>query len=384
MNIANKPTFGFSRTKIYGALAVGILFIILGFFIEDRLPMFDEAWRGIRGLAPAGDHDGATSHNLTVGMIIVLLLKELGVAFLVAGIVGWTIDLQAEELNTRHAQELRTAIGNDAVLALFGLSHDKAFIQAIVDTNLKAEVVRRDLELKYIVRGLTDLEARTVLPEDPQTASARFIILEMHSSNTFHNVASFPNHLKIPLAVARRLGKGARAITKATYVKIGEERPLNDDEIFKGIKSTESDDYLSYCWERKLQPSEKIKVVASVNCLKERSDNEVWASFFPTMGDAKIEVHVIPGMNFGVRDVSNGDLIDGDGVPDPAQRSWTLRGPLLRHNSAVIWWRVQEDDAIGGVSSLPPSTAGDMAEQRLPPNEPKGFLRGLKAKLTAS
>lgn len=366
---------------------MGVALITAGFVVEDNLDQIYNAWTNLttdhsgtvaaippehhapavtstnaggqaRPEVGAADAVGtAPHHTLTLGSLVVLLLKELGVACLVAGVIGLVIERQAKEHDSRRARELQMAVAENAVFALFGLSHDPDFIQAVVDTNLKARVVRRKMEMTYSLRTLTEEEAKQVNPTAPRAALKRFLMLDMEQRYEFENVSSAPYEMQIPQAAATRKGTGARAVTRVTFLALN-DKPLTPDQIRKGIDTERSTDHnIHYSWKHLLGPhksdSSRVSIVSNISCLKELSDNEVWGSFFPTMGDVTLTLKVLPGMNFGVRPLSNGDLRIKTGEPRPEEKTYILAGPLLRHNSVVFWWRTHEDDGEEGTTPPP-------------------------------
>ena len=348
------------------AFGLGLALISAGFVLEYFFT-FEEQLEAAR-------HPGrvmiAKPFVLTWKMVVVLALKEFGIACMVAGIIGLAIDKQAEERDIERAMALRKDIASDAVFALFGLKHDRAFIKAVIETNLEADIVRSGLNLKYSLRNLNEEEAKTVLPKDPEKALQRFVILHMTSSYTFQNVSSGEAPVIVKNSIARRRGAGARAVTRATYICLnGEEVPRDTIEDY--LVSHEDDDQARYEWPRRLRAGEALHVIANVETLKERSDNEVWGSYYPTMAGLEIEFSPLPGMNFGVRENTNGTLIPIPGVPDKdGTKRWRLGSPLQRHHSLVFWWRIHEDDALDGTTP-----AAQYSEPQSPPQEaehPKG------------
>jgi hypothetical protein len=305
----------------------------------------------------------------------VLLLKELGVAFLVAGIIGWAIEKQARERDNQRALQLRQQVANDAIFAIYGLRHRQDFIKAVVETNLEAKIVRENMVLKYTLRTLTHEEAAEILPSRPEDALQRFVVLEMFSSYDFKNVAAATEELRIRYAIALRQGAGARRITRAHYVCIG-DKELAPGEIEAGKKSHSGADELQYEWRRSLERDKSQRVIISARCVKERSDNEVWGSFFPTMGDMSLTLSVLTGMRFGVRGLTNGEIGPEPSEPSDVSRSWRVSGPLLRHNSIVFWWRTPEDDAEEELFSEPVQFSDPGPAVALPV-ERRGLLRRL-------
>lgn len=307
------------------------------------------------------------SHTLEWWGLVILLVKELGVAAIVASIVGGVFDAQArreekfraqqweaeqaklsESFRDREAErsaELRRKVAEDATFALFGLTHDRAFVKAVIETNLLADVVRVDLIQDYKLRNLSQNEAMTIDATCPDEASSRFVMLDMEQRFKFRNVTSRPIDHRIRIGVPRRAGSGISNLTKATYVKLGSEEPLTEQSIADAIDlSCSNEDYLEYAWNREIAPGGEISVVANVACVKERSDNEVWGSFFPTMGGAQLSLEVLDGMHWGLRELTNGTKsIKADVIPKANKTTWIISGPLLRHNSAVFWWRTKAD-----------------------------------------
>ena len=352
--------------SVIAHVVVGGLLMITGSVLEAHQREMHVIWHNVstphssrewlsetgNGAPMATSDTRADGHSLTPTLLVVLLLKELGVACVVAAIVGMTLEKRAREHDMERHHRLQMSVAENAVFALFGLSHDREFVQAVVDTNLKAAVVRTNLTQTYKLRNLTTTEARLINPKAPEDALRRFLILDMEQHYIFKNVSTAPIHHEIPLAVARRRGAGASAVTGATYVSIG-QKPLSSAEIEAGIdKGSSEDHYLRYVWKRYIPAHGTLQVVANVACLKERSDNEVWGSFFPTMGEVSLTLEVLDGMNFGLRPISNADMKLKDEVPSTCRQSWVLSGPLLRHNSAVFWWRTYADDGLAEDSAV--------------------------------
>jgi len=368
-----------SNLHIKRAAMYGMLLVVAGFAVEAWFPGIVDFINSFRvGYVKPGENHGG-GHSLTLLNLAVLLLKELGVAFLVASIIGWAIEKQAKERDNQRAMQLREDVANDAVFALYGLRHRRDFIKAVVETNLEAKIVREDMKVAYSLRTLSREEADVVSPKKPADALERFVVLEMTSTYTFRNVAASGELAIIRYAIALRQGAGARQLTKAHYVCI-DDKQLNDKEIEAGISAPENSDDLTYQWQRPLDPNGTVRVIISARCVKERSDNEVWGSFFPTMGNMDLSLTVLPGMRFGVRELSSASLSSKLSVPSDVSRSWTLTGPLLRHNSIVFWWRTPEDDAEEDEISAPVefSTPDPAAElPSVPASERRGWFRSL-------
>jgi hypothetical protein len=351
------------NSHVKRAFWTGIAILLAGFIVEASAPTVIAFVNSFRTV-PVAPASGPADHGLGLLGVIVLLAKELGVAFIVAGIIAWSIEEQARERDNQRAMQLRQDVANDAVFALYGLRHKKDFIKAVVETNLEARIVRENLSLRYVVRTLSANEAAEIKPSDPDDALQRFVVLEMTSSYRFRNVSAASEELSIRYAIALRHGPGPRRITRASYVSL-DGKPLTDDQIASALTSGMHDDELRYAWPRRIPAGKTLDVLIVARCVKERSDNEVWGSFFPTMEGAQLSLSVLEGMRFGVRPVTSAELAVEQGEPSSTSRSWRMGGPLLRHNSLVFWWRTPEDDGEEAEVSIPveysPAPAGEMA-----------------------
>lgn len=323
---------------VWGPFGLGVLFVVLAHATEIYGPV----------IFPSLEvHDPYDSHRLTRHELLVLYLKELGIAFLVAGIIIGVVEQRVIKHDSERADRLRRQVAHDAIFSIYGLRHRTDFINAAVETNLQAPVVRENLKMHYEVRPPTKEEAELVLPGAADEALQRFVVMEMELSYAFKNVASKEIPLTIPYTVPLRQGSGARKLTRVTWARIG-GRNLSDDEIADASEARAEE--LVYHWERTLAPGELIEVNITAQCLKERSDAEVWGCLFPTMGDVNLRLKVPEGLHFGVRDHSNASLAEMPGPPNPTAKTWTMSGPLLTHNSIIFWWRIPEDDAMSETS----------------------------------
>ena len=395
---SKKSSKWIEQIRFSGIFVIGLALIAIGFAVDSVSSGIDD-WidhlnastvQVMATQAPPASQAPSTGamrsarergrkYHLPPAEMFSAFFKELGVAFVVAAIVGMLVEVKAKEHDAERSEQLRLDVAKDATFALFGLFHDPDFVRAVIRCNLMAEVVRTDMTQTYRLRNLTDEEAATVNPKSPVDAKKRFVMLDMEQHFTFKNVSSGTVIHRVGLGVARRSGVGASAVTKANFVRLGDKPALSAEEIEASVDVDQSNEtYLHYTWERELRPQDRLSVDANVQCLKERSDNEVWASFFPTMGEVKLNLVVMPDMAFGLRPVTNGESEEIDAVPFPGRlsKSWVLKGPLLRHNSAVFWWRTQEDDGItkGGDNAQTvdvSGTVGPKRTRRAPTSSPK-------------
>jgi len=285
---------------------------------------------------------------------VTLFFSELAVALLVAFAVAYYIERKAKErdrldriaeleederrrtADAAEEERRRTLLAANVVEGVFGIQHKPVYVKAVVETALHPRVVRGPASLDYRLRELTAEEIEQIgVGED-----CRFVALEMVSIYTFQNVSNQEEDIDVRYAVPVRHGAGARAFTRV------EEAELNGVVLSReDIDQVEDiqDGYKSYSWLKKIPPNGEFSVFFRAIALKERSDNEVWGSFFATMPGTETRFSVLPGMRFGIRALTS----------SPRKRTrkeellevWKCTGPILPNNSMVFWWRTALDDA---------------------------------------
>lgn len=338
---------------------LGIALIGFGFVVEENLNLF---WGWIAHLNGKGIAPVDYLHIMPLDLLFTVLIKEIGVAVVVAAIIVGSIERRAQEVEHASAEKLRQEVANDAVFAIFSVQHTREFVRAAVETNLGAQIVRENAHLDYSLRPLTKPEARTIWPNRIDEALQRFVICQMVSNYTLRNVSASGQTVRLRFDVDVRQGEGARSLSGARHICIDGEA-LSDEDIRKGQVPTGPDEDLRYEWERWVEPGEEVKILIAVCCLKEHSDNDVWESFFPTMGEMTFSLSVLPSMVFGVRPLSNSEIKHEPTVPSKTAKTWRMQGPLLRHDSLVFWWRTPEDEGRKDKSAPNSFSANDAPER---------------------
>jgi hypothetical protein len=337
-----------SGRQIAWVFLAGTGFILLGFSLEEFGPPLGDWIDSFRAVVHRQEqtpavHSSDAPHSLTFFKVVVLLLKEVGVAFMVAAIIGWAIEKHAREREGQLHDEMRRNLVDDAIFAIYGFRHHREFINAVVETNLHTAVVREGMEMIYTLRDLTDTEVELLQASDAQDTRHRFVILEMQYKYRLKNVGPRKESICIPYSLPVRQGLGAQKIAEVSYLCI-DDQPRPKTFIDGGISVKQDHDERSYKWEWSLDSNEHVSVDLHARCVKERSDNECWGCMFPTMGDVELELTVLEGLNFGVREISNADLLPVQRAPSSVSKSWIMRGSMLKHNSIVFWWRTPEDE----------------------------------------
>ena len=277
------------------------------------------------------------------------LAKELGFALLIAWGISNFIDRKARQRDEEAATETRGRIARDVIHAVFGLQHDAEYVRKVVEHALEPKVIRDRIDSEYTIEELTNSEV-TTLDVEP----GRFIKLTMVSTYTFRNVSSRDVDHVVKYGLAVRSGPKLREFARVVSGCIGGTDLTASELVHRPDDDGGGDDgkgYKTYEWMRKIPAKGCLDVVIEAVSVKERSDNEVWASYFATVKSSDFKARVrIPNMIFDVRALTAT-------TPTKLRKThsggdWKIEGPILPNESLVFWWRSREDDGLAPAGEI--------------------------------
>lgn len=264
--------------------------------------------------------------------------KEVGVALIIAWVISAWIEKQAREQDEAAAEERRRLIAENVVLGVYGLHHPVNYVKTVVSTNLHPPIVRKNF------RSSCRLEYPTTEQLDELSIpEGRFLILRMNCTYTFLNVSKSDQKFIIPFSLALRHGDKLRDFTRVCQAHLG-GHALNIGDINDAITHDDDEDFKSYAWTREIKAGSTFDIHIEAISIKELSDNEVWGSYFPTVEYTEMEVHVPPGMRYGLRSLGATRMQNTYLSAEAGTGAWRINGPTLPNDSLVFWWRSLEDD----------------------------------------
>lgn len=263
------------------------------------------------------------------------VLKELGYASLIALLISVVVEQSSrarqEETTARRQQEIAESVFR----GVFESDLPRELVDEVVDGVLRSKFVRTEHICTY---SLTD-GSETI---DGQTFE--FVKLEFTSAYSLQNVSreeiEVPIRLNFPLPGNRRL----RDLAKLTSFVI-DDRDLSPEEMQQGDDEVPNTDFLQcYQWNRTLSPGETIRVRANAILIKERSDNEIFTTLYPSISmRLNVNMHC-QNMEFGAESHHRAGIKKVSGRGTDGHHEWELDRPLLPNQGIVFWWRPESPD----------------------------------------
>lgn len=306
----------------------------------------------------------------------ILLVAELGVALLVAWVIGTVLDVrikrreerrkrrEATELSQRReaeqveAFEREQRLVQDVFRGVLGIRHSAAYVRKVVETTLEQKVIRRGVSIIYTLRRLDDKERSRV--KDPD----RFMILDQVVNFELHNLSAEDVTVPVKLSVPYRHGNNLKTESKVQAVVIA-GKPLPPDEI---VESGSFGDTLCYSWDRDIPALGKLSVLFKVRLIKEESDTEVWSSAYPCSEGVTLQVVAPADLHMGIRNITASKVRTETAPTDNGIGLWKIDGPVLPNDSVVFYWRTEQDEGGAQVADPPrlpdQDGSGDRASSR--------------------
>jgi len=258
------------------------------------------------------------------------VLKEFGYASLIALIIAVVI-----ERSSRTRQELTTAerqaeIADSVFRGVFEVELPSEIVEEATDTILRANLIRTEHTCTFTLSDRF---------KDIDGERHDYVELRINSDYVLRNVSRETVGAPIRLRFALPGNRKLHDLAHLDSLSINGS-PLTDDELKAGDDAVANTAYLRcYEWQNKLEKDQTLRVTARYTMIKERSDNEVWVSLYPSL-KMHLNVHnSCQGLDLGA------DANHREGLKEVAvdERSghyeWELTRPILPYQGIVCWWR---------------------------------------------
>ena len=343
---------------------VGLLGALIVFAVAALRPALTEA-------------DKATRYGYWAE-VLTLFFAELGVALIVAYIIGWGIDEQAKRREQRiqaakeEQERLRQALEKQAEQAreererqetlerekrmtqdvfrgVLGIQHSSEYVRKVIESTLDRKIIRRQVTLMYKLSRLTADDAAELGVADP----TKFMFLDQAFTFEFENLSSDKLPLPVKFALPARHGPKLRSASRVLSATIGGKAQNVESALGGDLKG----DAKVYTWPHEIGPHGKLTVAVTARVIKEDSDSEVWCSYFPCTEGMSLQVTAPDDLHVGMRN----NTASQETLEMPASGNgmavWKIDGPILPHNSVVFYWRTPEHDGDAPVPGLVPAVA---------------------------
>ncbi|HEU0097487.1 MAG TPA: hypothetical protein VFQ67_01810 [Allosphingosinicella sp.] len=353
---------------LWWPFVVGLAFLSVAIALEHGAWVVGSSGGHAAGTAGAGAHPSSSIFRMDS---LVLLISEVGYAFIIAWVVSYFIEAGARREQNEAFDQSMSAISQDVFQGVFRIRHRPEYVQAVITNCLETRLVREGYDLTYTVDPFTPAqEAKHDL--DPGRFVQVTAAIRYHARNIGTKTENFTTSYGIPT----RSGK-LRPLSGMTGLRIG-GKPFNQKAI-EALRVTETKGShptdIMYRFDFTLDPQQSIEVVIEVVLVKEKSDAETFGFGLPTM-DASIRLNMnVPSMRFGATPRIIGELREVRSPENGRSGEWKVDHPILPYNSVILWWRSPEDDGTDDVMETPESEAGIEQVEPAGLSDQKGLIK---------
>lgn len=315
------------RIQLRWPFYVGSVFILVAIALEHGFDVF--------GVLP----------TVPVSMIytkktIILLIAEIGYAFIIAWIVAEALEANAKAEHLKEVKEARELIAKDVTHAIFGIRHDPQYVRAVLETCFEQPHFREDYDLQYRIDSFPAKEAAKLGIEP-----SRFVLMSTRMRYRVRNMGAKEEKFRIGYGLPMRSGQ-LEKFSKITAITTGSKTysasEISEMEVPHNGENVPLNDK-AYEFYVTVAGGGSIDVLIESQTVKELSDNDTFGFRFPTT-NARLRMDVnIDELKFGVTARVAANLVE---IIPPTDRSgeWKIDGPILPYNSVVFWWRTPQDD----------------------------------------
>jgi hypothetical protein len=335
-------------------IAVGIL--LFGAAILAFALSFEAL--ALQGVPPVEHHPSSLIAEFVSPHLWRRVLHEIGLAFVIASVVTFFIEYRSRREQNDLLGNAIQNIGHSVIEGVYKIRHDEDYIRTVVNSCLAIRHIRKDYRVNCDVYDFTNEECEK-LGIIPGTLVKVVADLKYSSENIGNDYAVFQGKYYIP----KRGGK-LEEFAQMTGLTVGDKTyEPNDVEIKEDDPNYISSDR-SYVFDIPAHPQKPVPVHITSIFVKERSDSEIFAFLFPTIGSSIQFVFHVSGLRIGAKARIATDT-PGDQTITEGRIEWSVGGPLLPNNYVTVWWRSAVDDGEPGAGDAIASAGLNPARPRL-------------------
>jgi len=276
---------------------------------------------------------------------VILVVSELGFAFVIAWVVSLAIEAGARAQQNRAVEEAIKRIGHDVFEGALGIKHDKAYVRSVIETCLDQPLTRELYRIHYRIEPFPAGDAERLGIEND-----RFVLVHAKISYTVRNAGRNREVFRMTYGIPCRSGD-LRDFSRLTALVIGDARYPNPQEAAQfelpadavepefGANANDR----NYRFAVELDASETVDIVMNATLVKEMSDSDTFGFSRPTTGAIIQITSAVLGLRFGVQARTSSKL-QTVSEPDGGNGEWQIDGSILPYQSVNLWWRSAADD----------------------------------------
>jgi hypothetical protein len=270
-------------------------------------------------------------------------LKDLGVALVIASVVGLAIDWTSKRREAREHEIHRAEIEVDVFKAVFGFGVHKEVLQEFMQTVLVTPFMRTNLTLVYkfeaVPASFTVKEGVCVLAETDLLRAKLTVSYQLHNMSDVERSVQvlhyFENVLQVPEVQSTFLQVSLRPENERT------ETVLKGAALQKRLKR-EGIRCILDLGDQKITPGVPLNVRYTYSTIRRRRDSELWVTTYASDG-------------FTIQAVVDRELANLEFCPDACHRfdpepegdsevagnvyRWTIKAGVLPSQGVILYWR---------------------------------------------
>jgi hypothetical protein len=301
------------------------------------------------------------SNGYLTAKTVATLSKEMAFAIIIALFITFSFNWienkerknsldEFAEAHLAKVDQYIAAIDSSRVKGVEGMMLDyslldlpKEYVSAVREQCLRNGLVRTECDLSYEICNLVlDDNLEPALRSTLQ----RFCELKHTVKYTIKNTSLKPIEETLRCSIPFRGADGVAERSNIVAIMVAHGEGPKDAAAYSEpedvVKSIEDEKYKCASWVISLEPNESLSVYISTIILKEKSDSELFVSYYPTLS-TKIRVRYPEGLKIGLRftvpDGLRSEVDDG-----PGSRTWRIDKPMLPHQGVNLWWQTPGDD----------------------------------------
>jgi len=269
------------------------------------------------------------------------VVREICFAFLIAAFVGAVIESRSRRRIEQEIASYSQEIARDVFLSTMRLSASESVWDELSDLISKMKLIRQDLNATYELIELSEVPEFAKSPEIMSRLSDDYVAMKWDSDFFLANKSDVQvdHRLVYTYPIRTELDRASELsfIHKITVNGIEKNWETISKESSE-IKMDEGERLFE--WPITIPAKARIRITSTVYILKNRGDNEVWATVLPTETFHLTLINSLQNkLDTGIQSNFPGQMQEENPSQTGSVRRWAASRPLLPYQSVVLWWR---------------------------------------------
>ena len=266
--------------------------------------------------------------------IFALLLKESGIAIMIAAVLGYTVEEMARAKQRKEIEDFSLKVSEDVLSAVFKKIVPDSIFNEIKHSVLEQTIIKRDACLTYVLSELNqDDIAKLQLSEEDAKSYLRCELSTRHKLINLSDSPAVGHVIKNGISCDLNSNMSDHLKIHSAYIR----NELSDSELAKYVKKIEKG-VLSFEYQTTLDSKEELNICFCSTTYKKVDDTEVWTTLVPTEG---MSLDVTFPSNFIVDARSNHSkaLTKLHENKNTNRVVFDLSHGVFPHQGITFWWR---------------------------------------------